>query len=235
MNKLTKKQIKDISTRITNNELLDMLDKAQSGITDWNKPSDIYKNISKGKAWNMLASDFDVDKEYADVVKYRLIQEFGYYIPFYLIEQNFPKPKKDKQKEITHEEPVFKSDNNGQYYIECMTLLNDLLFLMYGNECQLCHNKFEKESLMPIHILSVGSYKRLQFVLKNIVFGCDNCHKEYDEGKRIKKNIIIAKMEIIKRDNDLIDNLKMVYNETPLLKEQKVKEFLKEEIRKYKK
>jgi hypothetical protein len=48
----------------------------------------LYKGLSKGIAWNILASDFDVSKEYNSLAKTNMVREFSDFIPDYL------KPKK---------------------------------------------------------------------------------------------------------------------------------------------
>lgn len=233
--RLTKKQCRELADRITNDEILQMLESAKSNISNWSKPSNNSARISKGKIWNMLAANFDIDYPYSDLAKFKLLLEFGEYIPAHLREYKQPKFKAKEDKQVMHEEPIFENntDNKESYYSECMKLLNRLLFMKHGPVCEICGGIFENESwLMPIHVLSKGAYKRLQFVLKNIVWGCSECHKDYDEGNGSKKYIIQNKMRVIKNDDDLIDNLKISYKDTPLLKEQNVKESLKQQISK---
>jgi hypothetical protein len=54
----------------------------------WDVPSVCNKGLSKGIAWNILASDFDVSKEYNSLAKTNMVREFSDFIPDYL------KPKK---------------------------------------------------------------------------------------------------------------------------------------------
>lgn len=237
--KLTKKECREIAEKITNKELKQMFESAKNNITDWTIISNTkYGNrlTTKGTAWNILAKDFDVKYEYSDLEKFNMIREFGQYIPAHLKSYKEFKKSEKKEKEIHHEDPVFEnnSDNDESYYTECMKLLNKLLFLMHGPVCEICRQTFENESwLMPIHILSKGAFKRLQFILKNVIWGCHECHKSYDEGRGAKRYIIMDKMEFIKSDVHLIGNLKLLYKDTSLLKNQNVKENLKELIKEY--
>lgn len=235
--KSTRKQCREIAETITNEELQQMFESAKNNITNWSRPSDVNKGMTKGSSWNILAKDFNINCKYPGVMKLAMVREFGDYIPANLKPyKDFKKPEK-KEKQIKHEEPIFEdnSDNNESYYLECMKLLNILLYIIHGPVCEICCNEFENETfLMPSHIISRGSMKRLQFKLENIVWICNPCHKNYDEGTVVEKMKIIDKMRIIKGRLDLIDSLKILYNETPLLKNQNVKENLNMLIRKAK-
>ena len=227
--KLTRKQCRKIAETITNEELNQMFESAKNNIKDWTRISNINKSLTKGTQWNIFAKDFDVNEDYKGIIKLNMVREFGDYIPANLKPyKDFKKPEK-KEKQIKHEDPIFEdnSDNNESYYLECMKLLNKLLYIIHGPVCEICNNEFENETyLMASHIISRGSMKRLQFKLENIVWICNPCHKNYDEGTVVEKMKIIDKMRIIKGRPDLIDSLKILYNETPLLKNQNVKENL---------
>lgn len=229
--KLSKKECKKSAETISNQGLKEMLDSARDNVEDWKKSSDINKRMSKGTAWNMFAKDFDVEEVYSTVLKLRLLQEFSEFLPSYLRpKKEFKKPEK-KESSIKHEAPIFESDNNSKYYDQCMELLNELLYLKYDRFCQLCYSKMaNKNYLMPIHILSKGAYKRLQFVLKNVVWGCDDCHKLYDEGTEKDRATMLLKMETIKKDPELLENLFKLYDNTDKLKFQEVKVKLKKLI-----
>ena len=58
-----------IAEKITNEELAEMFANAKANITDWTKVSSVNKGMSKGAAWNILASDFDVEKTYNNLAK----------------------------------------------------------------------------------------------------------------------------------------------------------------------
>lgn len=227
--KLTRKQCREIAEKITNDEIMQMFESAKNNITNWSRISNSNKRMTKGMAWNLLAKDFDVNKEYPGLIKLNMLIEFGEYIPANLKPyKQFKKPEK-KEKQIKHEEPIFEdnSDNDESYYTECTKLLNRLLFLMHGPVCQICESTFENETyLMAGHILSRGAFKRLQFILKNVVWICNQCHKDYDEGSIERKEIVLNKMKRLKYDLNLINDLKLLYEDTPLLKDQNVKENL---------
>ena len=96
---------KRIAETITNEELAEMFENAKTNITDWTKVSSVNKGMSKGSAWNILASDFDVDKTYHNLAKVNMVREFGEFLPDYL------KPEKKVKPSITnvvHQEPRFK-------------------------------------------------------------------------------------------------------------------------------
>lgn len=96
---------KHIAEKITNEELAEMFENAKANITDWTKVSAVNKGMSKGAAWNILASDFDVSKTYHNLAKVNMVREFGEFLPSYL------KPAKKVKAETTkvvHQEPRFK-------------------------------------------------------------------------------------------------------------------------------
>jgi hypothetical protein len=234
--KLTKQKARELSKTITNDEIQQMLDTARNNITDWSKPSNSIIKASKGYAWNILGGNFDIKYEYTWDELYKLLLEYGEYIPAHLKQYYQPKEKVKKEKKLLHEEPIFNnSDNNDDYYKACMKLVNELLMLMHGPVCEICGTPFKNETyLMPVHILSVGSSKRMQFILKNIVWACHLCHKKWDEGTAEQQDKIEIKLQKIKNDPNLINNLKIMYNTIPLLKNQEVKDGLKQQIEKIK-
>lgn len=103
MNRTEAKQIAEI---ISNEHLLEMFLKAKDGITDWTVPSIVNKGMSKGCAWNILASDFNIEIKYHSLAKTNMVREFGKFLP-----EQFKPVKKDKQKQIqiVHHEPNFKN------------------------------------------------------------------------------------------------------------------------------
>lgn len=93
-----------IAEKITNEELAEMFENAKANITDWTKVSSVNKGMSKGAAWNILASDFDIEKTYNNLAKVNMIREFGEFLPFYLKPTKKPKPTI----KVVHQEPRFK-------------------------------------------------------------------------------------------------------------------------------
>lgn len=97
-----------LAETITNAQLKDMFDKAQNGIRDWTKTATVNKGMTKGAAWNILAADFDENKEYPTIAKTNMIREFGDFLPQQL--RNPPKDKKQYEpKAPVHQEPRFKN------------------------------------------------------------------------------------------------------------------------------
>lgn len=95
---------KKIAETITNKELGEMFATAKTNISDWTKVSNVNKGMSKGVAWNILASDFDVDKKYHNMAKVNMVREFGEFLP-----DHFKPAKKTKPSiNVVHQEPKFK-------------------------------------------------------------------------------------------------------------------------------
>lgn len=96
---------KKIAETITNEDLNEMFENAKANITDWTKVSNVNKGMSKGVAWNILASDFNIDMKYHNMARVNMVREFGEFLPNHL------KPaKKNKTTSINvvHQEPRFK-------------------------------------------------------------------------------------------------------------------------------
>lgn len=102
MNKTDAKHIADI---ITNEGLFEMFETTRKTITDWTVPSVVNKGMSKGVAWNILASEFDVNIEHSHMSKVNMIREFGEFLPTYLTPMKKLKPI---IKNFIHQEPKFK-------------------------------------------------------------------------------------------------------------------------------
>lgn len=101
---MSRKEMMRLAERITNEQLFQMFKSAKDNIKDWTKVSNVNKGFSKGTSWNILAKDFDVNKEYKTIVKFNMIREFGKFLPPELL------PKNDVKKPIypiTHQEPIF--------------------------------------------------------------------------------------------------------------------------------
>jgi hypothetical protein len=101
---MNKKLAKQIAEKITNEELQTMFDAAKVGITDWSVVSNVNKGMSKGATWNILASDFDVNKDYHTIAKTNMVREFGDFLG-----ESFKPVKKTKPIiTVVHQEPKFK-------------------------------------------------------------------------------------------------------------------------------
>jgi hypothetical protein len=103
---MTKSNARVIANLITNEQLVGTFKAAKVSITNWDVPSVCNKGLSKGIAWNILASDFDVSKEYNSLAKTNMVREFSDFIPDYL------KPKKKEPKPdlyLSHQIPNFKN------------------------------------------------------------------------------------------------------------------------------
>ncbi len=96
---------KRIAETITNEELAEMFANAKANITDWTKVSNVNKGMSKGVAWNILASDFDVEKTHHNLAKYNMLREFGEFLPNHLKPAKKVKPATPN---VVHQEPKFK-------------------------------------------------------------------------------------------------------------------------------
>lgn len=86
---------KQIAKSITNEQLLQMFNNAKESIKDWTKVSNVNKGMTKGMAWNILAKDFDITKNYHILAKTNMVREFSEYLPEEL------KPKKKEKQNIT--------------------------------------------------------------------------------------------------------------------------------------
>lgn len=101
---MNKKDSRLIAENITNQQILDMFNNAKANIIDWTKVSNVNKGITKGTAWNILASDFDINTKYHILAKTNFIREFGEYLPIEL------KPVKKNKINLpvpVHQEPKF--------------------------------------------------------------------------------------------------------------------------------
>ena len=95
---------KKIAETITNEELGEMFATAKANINDWTKVSNVNKGMSKGVAWNILASDFDVDKKYHNMAKVNMVREFGEFLP----DELKPTKKTKPSINVVHQEPKLK-------------------------------------------------------------------------------------------------------------------------------
>jgi len=102
---MNKKRAKEISETISNEALLHMLNVAMLTVTDWTKPSKANRGLSRGYLWNLFCKDFDVNETYKTIRKFRMVQEFGEFLP----SQFQPNTNHKKQIRVAHEEPDFKN------------------------------------------------------------------------------------------------------------------------------
>src|SRR5882757_7832494 len=95
---------KKIAETITNEDLLKMLLTAKEKIKDWSVVSSVNKGMTKGVGWNILAKDFDVNKNYHIMAKINMVREFGEYLSAELLPT---KKVKNINTNVHHEEPKF--------------------------------------------------------------------------------------------------------------------------------
>ena len=100
---LTKKYCRELSKTITNVDLMWILVRARYEVTDWEKASRSNKGLSRGVNWNLFCKDFDVDEDYPPIRKYRILEEFGEYVPPSLR----PEPIVKVNPNVTHQLPDF--------------------------------------------------------------------------------------------------------------------------------
>lgn len=106
---MNRSNAKKTAATITNQQLLEMFKSAKENITDWTKVSNVNKGMTKGAAWNILARNFDVNKEYHNLAKINMVREFGEFLPKELIPI---KPKSTPPINVVHQEPNFEGYNN---------------------------------------------------------------------------------------------------------------------------
>ncbi len=100
---MNRKDARSIAETITNEQLQTMFDTAKAKITDWTVVSSVNKGITKGVGWNILARNFDVNKQHHILAKTNMVREFGEFLPPEL------KPQKIKRqyKPPMHRDPKF--------------------------------------------------------------------------------------------------------------------------------
>lgn len=109
---MNNKRAKELSKIVNNEELKKMLsDVINDKKIKWDKPSKANKGLSKGTHWNIFCSELDFSNgELSEILKYRLLQEYGDYLEGYDQEV-----KSIKKINCTHQEPkfdFFKKNNN---------------------------------------------------------------------------------------------------------------------------
>ena len=103
---MNRRDAKLIAIKITNEQLRNMLNAAQEGISDWTQRSRVNKGLSLGYSWNILAAEFDVQRTYHNLHKINMIWDFGDFLPKGL---KIPKKPKRGLNKPHHQEPNFKN------------------------------------------------------------------------------------------------------------------------------
>ena len=94
---------KELSRTITQEQIAKMLERAKAEIKDWTKPSKANKGLSRGIHWNIFCKDFKVEVQCSWILKYRMIQEYGEFLP-----DELQPPKKSKPTiKTSHQDPIF--------------------------------------------------------------------------------------------------------------------------------
>lgn len=101
MNRL---QARKLAETITVEQIKEMLDNAKRGILDWTHASVANKAISRGSHWNLFCQNYKNKTEFSTLLKYRMIQEYGAFLPYRIRHQETK--KKDQAKPI-HHDPIF--------------------------------------------------------------------------------------------------------------------------------
>ena len=108
---------KIIAEKISNEDLMLMVDTARNSIIDWTKASICNKSLTKGAAWNILCKDFTLTSYVHYLGKVNMIREFGEFLPEHL------KPKKKVRVKLTqliHQDPIFLDrDVVMSTYVKC--------------------------------------------------------------------------------------------------------------------
>lgn len=102
---MKKHEAREIAETITNEQLAYMFKKAKAIITDWNKVSKVNKGLTKGVAWNILASNFDLNEEYHILTKTNMVREFGEFLP----DEMLPDKKSKSKIKPSHANPDFSN------------------------------------------------------------------------------------------------------------------------------
>ena len=101
---MNRKDAKTIAGTITNEQLSLMFENAKSSIKDWTLTSNINQILTKGTAWNILASNFDLTYSYHILAKINMIREFGEFLPK---ELKVNKTKGKTTVKPVHQDPKF--------------------------------------------------------------------------------------------------------------------------------
>jgi hypothetical protein len=104
---MNKRDAREIARSITNEEIQEMFDRAKEGITDWTAVSSVNPGLTKGTAWNILASNFDASIRHGELSKKNMIWEFGDYLDGNMKPRKIPKKRGNITP--THQEPIFNT------------------------------------------------------------------------------------------------------------------------------
>lgn len=108
---------KKIAEKISNEDLMSMVENAKNSIFDWTKIAACNKSLTKGTAWNILCKDFTLTSYVHILGKINMIREFGEYLPEQL--KPIKKPKYIVENPI-HQDPIFlEHDIVMSTYVKC--------------------------------------------------------------------------------------------------------------------
>lgn len=100
---MNRNDARKIAETITNEQIKQMFDNAKEKIIDWTKTATVNKGLTKGTAWNILAKDFDVNKNHHILAKKNMIWEFGDFLPG---ELKIKKQKTIRSIPPVHQDPI---------------------------------------------------------------------------------------------------------------------------------
>ena len=100
---MNKTDAREIADTITREQLRQMFDTAKEKITDWDKPSDVNKLMSKGYSWNVLYPAVKFENLHVLEIK-NMVWEFGDFLPD---ELKIKKKKKKKVGITMRQDPIF--------------------------------------------------------------------------------------------------------------------------------
>lgn len=101
---MNRPQARKLAETVTVEQIKQMLDNAKTGILDWTHASVANKGISRGSHWNLFCKDYSKKTEFSEMLKFRMIQEYGNFLPYHIRHQEIK--KKDQAKPI-HHDPIF--------------------------------------------------------------------------------------------------------------------------------
>lgn len=97
---------KDFSKTVSQDHIKFILERAKNDIKDWTVPSRQNKGISRGSFWNALHCNKVLKSDSSSsIVKYRMLVEFGEYLP----ERLKPVMKKKTEPKVIHQDPIFEN------------------------------------------------------------------------------------------------------------------------------
>ncbi len=104
---MNRHRAKMIAEKISNETIQQMFDNAKREIKNWKQISIVNKGMTKGAAWNILASDFDVNAKYPVLAKTNMIREFGSFLPKEILSKHISKKPTYSGVKIIHQDPKF--------------------------------------------------------------------------------------------------------------------------------